>query len=468
MAEKFDVSSRLAEGRPAVDNVAQYVWACRLLGYQHPDLTRNAVQVRDWYDSENGMDLRALADDCVALEAAARSTQEALAVQDRQSAVLSGAWLGEGAQASQDFLRRHGDASAAVSAAVRTAAEALRALQENLWRAVDGKVASVVAIEGRTDAHRADWLAAAQTVTTGAGDRAAAAELVDHSVKPFVDSSIRTEWLSSMHTAMASVADAYQRAAAEIAAERHPVFDVPGDLGPTWSPPPVPACEERIPPAVPAAAAGPAALGVPAAPAATTPSAWSEPSAPPAAPPPAPPAETVPQPPAIPQAPAVPQAPVPPAGGLGSGIPDIGSGFSGLGQQFADTLRGLLGGTAGATPPELDVPELGDDLADPESDDPESDEEEPTDDAEQVEEPVEDPAEEPIVAGEPAPDAPACEPQADEPPVEAVTAPAPTPAPPPAEPIPPAAPPPADPVAAGQTPCAIAADELPQIGDPPE
>ncbi|MDZ4266208.1 MAG: hypothetical protein U1D00_11015, partial [Mycobacterium sp.] len=292
MAEKFDVSSRLAEGRPAVDNVAQYVWACRLLGYQHPDLTRNAVQVRDWYGSENGMDLRALADDCAALEAAARSAQEALAVQDRQFAVLSGGWLGEGGQASQDFLRRHGDASAAASAPVRTAAEALRALRDDLWGAVDAKVASVVAIEARTEAHRADWLAAAQTVTTGSGDRAAAAELVDHSVKPFVDSSIRTEWLSSMHTAMASVADAYQRAAAEIAAERHPVFDVPGDLGPTWSPSPVPGCEERIPPAVPAALAAPAApaaLGVPAAPAATTPSAWSEPSAPLAESPPAPP-----------------------------------------------------------------------------------------------------------------------------------------------------------------------------------
>ncbi|MGZ8803334.1 MAG: hypothetical protein ACXWZL_12190, partial [Mycobacterium sp.] len=111
MAQKFDVASRLAEGRTAVETLQNYVWACHQLGYQHPDLTLHAVQVRDWYGSEDGMDLAALHSDWLAVEAAASASQDALAVQDRQLSVLSTAWQGAGAQAARDFLRRHAEAS---------------------------------------------------------------------------------------------------------------------------------------------------------------------------------------------------------------------------------------------------------------------------------------------------------------------------------------------------------------------
>ena len=78
MAEKFDVAARLAEGRPAVDNIHNYVWACHLLGYQNPDLTLHAAQVRDWYGVEDGLDLLALDADCTALEAAVAATENGL------------------------------------------------------------------------------------------------------------------------------------------------------------------------------------------------------------------------------------------------------------------------------------------------------------------------------------------------------------------------------------------------------
>jgi len=51
VAEIFDATSRLAEGRPAVDTVQEHVWACHLLGYQDSDLTLHGSQVRDWYTS---------------------------------------------------------------------------------------------------------------------------------------------------------------------------------------------------------------------------------------------------------------------------------------------------------------------------------------------------------------------------------------------------------------------------------
>jgi len=121
MAEIFDAASRLAQGRPAVDTVQDYVWACHLLGYQDPDLTLHASQVRDWYASEDGIDLAALDADCEALRAAAAAAEGVLARQDGQLALMAVAWHGPGAQASRDFLHRHGEASAA---AVSAAADA--------------------------------------------------------------------------------------------------------------------------------------------------------------------------------------------------------------------------------------------------------------------------------------------------------------------------------------------------------
>ena len=71
MAEIGDVAQRLADGMPAVLTVQQYVAACAHVGYHHPDLTVHAAQLRDWYGSEDGMDLEALLNDCLVLEAAA-------------------------------------------------------------------------------------------------------------------------------------------------------------------------------------------------------------------------------------------------------------------------------------------------------------------------------------------------------------------------------------------------------------
>jgi hypothetical protein len=152
MAEKFDIPSRLAEGRPAVDNIQTYVWACHMLGYANPDLTLHASQVGDWYGSEDGLDLRALDADCAALDAAVAATEDALMRQDEQLAAVSSAWQGGTADLSREFLRRHGEASAAAAAAVRTTADALATLRDNLWHAVDGKVATRSL---QTTAHRA-------------------------------------------------------------------------------------------------------------------------------------------------------------------------------------------------------------------------------------------------------------------------------------------------------------------------
>jgi hypothetical protein len=443
VAEKYDVTMRLAEGQPAVDNVQTYVWACHVLGYTNPDLTLHAAQVRDWYCSEEGLDLRALDADCAALEGALAATEEALARQD--AGALAAAWQGDGADASTAFLHRHGEASAAAAAAVRTSADALAALRENLWKAVDDKVtAAIDAAERASD----EWLAAAHTVTTGAGDRAAASERIDHEVKPFVDNDIRVGWLTAMRSAMATVGGLYDAATAEVAAEPDAVFDVPGDLGPSWTPPPrgdeaatVPAAATvATPPASSAPSWGASAAPLPPAPAMAVPMPAPLPAAPPASVDPGSTAPAMAAPPSMPS--------------LG-GMPDIGSGLSGFGQQLADAFGSLLG-SADDTPdaPDIDEPEFDDELDGDAEDDPEEGVDEATVDPDD-EAVAEEAPEEPIVE-------PACEAAATpvEPPPQEELEPAPTPVPEP--PIEPAAAPEAP---AAETACEIAADELPQVGE---
>ena len=382
MAEKFDVASRLAEGRPAVDNIQTYVWACHLLGYANPDLTLHASQVSDWFGSEDGLDLRALDADCAALEAAVAATEDALTRQDDQLGALSAAWQGRSAELSREFLRRHGEASAAAAAAVRTTADALATLRDNLWHTVDGKVASTITAESRAPD---EWLAAAHIVTTGAGDRAAASERIDQEVKPFVDNDIRADWLAAMRSAMAAVADLYDAATAELTAEVDAVFEVPGELGPSWTSPDrdhevatVPAAASVVssPVAAPPPWGAPAELSPTPAP--------SPPLPPPVPPPPAPPVD------AGSTAPAM--AAPPSAPSLG-GLPEVGGGLSGLGKQLADAFGGLLGSADEAVVDPADIDEPADEVDDVDD----ALDDEPEDDDEPVEPAADEPVEEPVV-----------------------------------------------------------------------
>lgn len=483
MAEVFDVAARLADGMPGVADIEQYVRACQALGYQHPDLTAHPAQVRDRYANEEGMDLTALDTDCVALRAAETAVGDALARQEDQLGRLMTAWQGAGANSSREFLRRHSEASALAAAAVRTAAQAYADLRDRLWRAVDGKVAAVLAVGDGAHARRADWLAASQTVTTGAGDRAVASELVDQEVKPFVDNVIGGQWLAAMRAAVDAVEAAYQAVQAELASEAEATFDVPGEIGPAWTPSPV---NDGVATTAPAGivTAAPVSGGMPEASAPVVPAAWGAPAAaapaPAAAPVAAPmPAAAVPHQPApLPAAPLTDPAMAQPAASalpsLGGGVPDFGSGISSFGQQLGDMLGGLFGDDALGDPLEVDEPldvEETDIDGPDDGEKPDIEESEATE-AEKTEE-VPDEAEatgEIDAAGEaidPAA-APGCPPE----PVPAAT--------PPPEPLPPeplevtpeplevTPDPPSDPPSGESdsgTPCEIAVDELPQVGE---
>lgn len=448
MTERFDVTTRLAEGRPAVDHLQRYVRACEVLGYQQPDLTAHASQVGDWYETEVGLDLRVLDDDVTTLRAAVTAIEEALWVQRTQVTELAAAWRGSGAESAARFLERHCDVAEEVTARVRAAAEHCATLRDDVWQAVDGKVATTVAIDERSAAERSTWLAAAQAVT--AGDRSAAEVIVHRHVMPFVDNDIRNDWLAAMSSANASIAASYDAAIHALASTAEVRFDIPGDLSPQWHPDeqPVPAAPPPIPlPASP----------LPTVPAGVTGAAAPRPTPEAAQPLPADEPE---------ETPPTPLDPLGDAAGLSTGSGGLGglggvtAGIGGIVSGIVDSIGSLLSsltdglGNNGLGDTE-DPPGVDDD-GDPDGGEPVVDDDETPDGAKDVAEPA-------SVVGGPTPEAATAEsPSA---PAEPVAEPA---AGPVGQPSPeatqtadqPSAVAPPD----GSTPCEIAEDQLPQAG----
>jgi hypothetical protein len=456
MTARFDVEGRLAEGRPAVEDTQTYVQACHLLGYQHPDLTAHGSQVRDWYETEAGLDLRVLDDDSAELRAAVNTVDEAQWLQRMQVTEIAAAWTGSGADSAARFLQRHCDAAAQLAARVRAAADGYAMLRDNLWQMIDGKAATATAIDDRRLGERSAWLAAAHTVTTGASDRSAAEELVRQHVTPYVDNDIRGDWLAGMRAATASAQASYDAAIDTLSSVRQVCFEIPGELGPSWQP----VLDEPLGPSL-ATAALPE-MSTPADVAPTVPAAVSAPP-------------SIPEPPQalstgtlddLPSVPPELAAPLGDTAGLSTGAGNLGGlagGIGGVVGKIVDGIGGLLGSLAngfgdpsGSGDPLLDDPLDADDLLADDADDPATDSADDTPDVEA------DDAKPAGVNEDGSDEAPAETPPVDEPAAQQVASP---PAagiggPPPDAPPPPASGPQPD----GSTPCEIAADELPQVG----
>ncbi|OBG40010.1 hypothetical protein [Mycobacterium sp. E3198] len=425
MAERLDVAERLAEGRPAVEHTQAYVRACHALGYQYPEMTSHPLRIREWYDSEEGLDLRALDRDCTELRAAGAAVMEALRLQRAQLADLAAAWAGPGGDAAVRFLERHCDAASAVAMEVRAAAQRCESLRDNLWYLLDSKVAAAIAIDDGARAQQPAWLAAAATVTTGVGDRAGAENVVREQIQPYVDNEIRGDWLTTMRSTVEGVDTSYDMVIDRMAAAPPARFEAPGDLGPGYQPHPA------RPSALPAMVAPAAFPGRPADPAPAPPAATPAPSAPIAAPP----------------LPDLGAAPATSAGDVGGGP----GGLGGLANRIVEAMGSLLGSAAdpdGAADAFGDEDPFQPDDVDDTKDKPEApDEVKEADKAPDTA--VAKPAGEAVPVGAPA--APA------EPPAAVAEPPAPV-AEPPAAAAPPA------PATEAATPCEIAADQLPQAG----
>ncbi|MDD4866711.1 MAG: hypothetical protein PHQ28_06170 [Mycobacterium sp.] len=364
MADRWDVAERLGEGRSAVEHTQTYVRACQALGYRQPALTSRPSRIRDWYETEDGLDLQALDRDCAQLRAAGEAAAEGLRLQRAQVAELSAAWTGPGGASAVAFLQRHCDAANTVAVEVRAAAQRCESLRDNLWHLLDSKVTTAIAVDDGTQPQRPEWLAAAAAVTTGTGDRAAAEQVIRQQVIPYVDTDICNDWLTVMRSTVAGVAASYDMVVDRMAAAPAGRFQFPDDFGPGCPPQPVPpgvpAVTATVAPA--AAVSNPAADSAPApVPTAAVPPMLA--ASPTAAVPPMPAASPTAA--APPTAVASPTAAAPPtdfgsafgdalpAGDPGGGLGGLG-GLSGLASRIVDAMNGLLG--SAADPPALDDP----------------------------------------------------------------------------------------------------------------
>ncbi|MBI3689329.1 MAG: hypothetical protein HY239_01215 [Mycolicibacterium aromaticivorans] len=410
-----DVASRLAAGQPSVANTATYVAACHAVGYQHPDLTAHAAQIFEWYGGDDGLDLAVLYADCAALRAASAAADQAVRVSRDGLASVAAAWAGESGSVADEFIQRHCAAGAIVADSLRAAAQSCEVLRDRLWRAVDEKVGAAVSIDDRRAGERPAWLAAAATVVGGGAAREQALDV--------------------------SATAAYVDAVRQLDSAPTTYFEVPGPFG---APPPgsAPPASPRTVPAAAVPVVPPEALPV-------SPSSVAEPG--PAArsafTPPADTPAAQPLPAQLPAEPPAPPALDSPASAAMPTIPDVGGSLSGLVGQLADALGGLFDAIPDSAADDglagLDDPAIEDEPEDVVS----------ADDTAPEEDPI---VEESEPAGQPAEVPPTPEAQA----VEA------EPPPPQPEAAPPA-PAPLPPVVAesdDQTPCEIAADELPQVG----
>jgi hypothetical protein len=356
---------------------------------------------------------------------------------------------------AHDFVRRHCETAENLTTSVREAADALAGLRDTLWQMVDTKAAAVTGIDDRRQAERASWLAAAHTVTTGVGDRAAASELVDQQVKPYVDNDIRVEWLTAVRNAITSIGSSYDAVTSGLMSGPHAQFEVPGDFG---------AAQPNNDDDAGAHAHEPA----------STTTASSAPPAPPAAAPAPTPALAAPYPSAgismPPATTANPPAaePISPTAGLPSpigGAPAMPASLGqleGLPQRFADALSGLSSTAGNPVADPLDPPAAGDDVP---ADGSTSAEREPDNDETDCDAGEHERSEKPDTStnvDDAAADEPA--PTPSEPPPSEPPTPPPSPSPEPPAPPPPEPPPAEPPTGEAATPCEIAASELPQAG----
>ena len=394
--------TRLADGAAAALNTETYVAACRALGVGGAGLS--AAMVRDLWGAEDGLSLAALDTDSAALQNAADAAEDGLRAQREALALLSEAWRGSAGPVALERVAGHCADSEAAVTALRDAASALGSLRDQLGELLAAKADAAVRIDGR-----AGLLADAAAVVDGTAD-GSAAEAVRQRIAPYVDADVRAEWVSAMRTATESVAAAYEQSAAKLLEHTAPVGTAPVGTAP-----------------VGAAPSGPEGAGQPS----TLPSAGPAGAGPPVS--------------------------VPDLSGLLPPVPDVGAPLATLVAHIAEALGGAdgaeaLGGADGAEA-------LGGaDGAEAPGGDGESGPPESEGDGGKSAARTHDPGGQETAAS-------AAMPAVSQPAAAAGLPPA-DPAPATADPAPAARPEPA-PAAepdAGQTPCAIAADALPQAG----
>lgn len=213
MADQYDVDGRLNEGLPNVNHSQSLTSTAHKHGFNNPDLTANESQLLDWYKLDEGMDLGKLTSDAQLFGSAVTKMSDAAETQHTQTNKLKGLWEGDGAEAANTFIKTHNTTADSVVKEFGLVQTGLGSLRDALWRIVDGKVQTAISVDGE----------------------APAGEASDEDIKKYVETKIQGEWLPAMQKAWGAEGSAYDTFTSALGQDVPADFQTPGQLGPEWT-----------------------------------------------------------------------------------------------------------------------------------------------------------------------------------------------------------------------------------------
>ncbi len=209
----IDVAAKLAQGAAAVGAIEKYVAASHAVGC--PAAGLSVAGVRELYASEAGLRLDALDADSEALAGLADAAEEGMRLEAEAHESVRQAWQGASGTVAAEFIERHLATGSAVVESLRDASTALRSLRDELAGLVEQKVGAAVHFDDRWAAEHPVWLAEAEAVLQGLADDIAV-EVVSRQISPYIDGDVQSAWIPAMRDATDSVSTAYDGAVARL------------------------------------------------------------------------------------------------------------------------------------------------------------------------------------------------------------------------------------------------------------
>ncbi|MGH3725342.1 MAG: hypothetical protein ACRDUS_14625 [Mycobacterium sp.] len=240
MADKYDIESLRSEGMQAIANSQNYTTAAirgngkSPVTITNPDLTANERQLFDWYDMDAGMNLNTLGGDLELFKNAVTTMKSAAERQHGQLKLLMGMWEGKGSEAANQFLRTHNSTADAVTEEFGKVSTGLDGLRGALWTIVDLKKEASTLVDGFVT-NRAQFDSAVATYKTGTGDKSKADETNANLIGPHVKNNIEGKWLPAMKIAWGKGGEAYDALTTGLKVKLPPDFkSPPGQFGPEY------------------------------------------------------------------------------------------------------------------------------------------------------------------------------------------------------------------------------------------
>ncbi|MUM18158.1 hypothetical protein FZI91_03360 [Mycobacterium sp. CBMA271] len=232
MANNYDIESLRSEGMQALANSQEYTLAAvQGHGAAITGEIAGPGKLFDVYDMDAGLNLHTLGGDLELFKTAAATMTSAVERQRGQLKELMGFWEGDGSQAANDFLTNHNATAAAVSNEFTQVSKGLDGLRETLYKLAGLKTEATTNVDDLVTPDRQHFDAAVATYKYGTGDKPEADETNEYKIGPHVKNNIEGQWLPAMQNAKDKFGQAYDALINGLKEDLPPGFKLPNDSG---------------------------------------------------------------------------------------------------------------------------------------------------------------------------------------------------------------------------------------------